>query len=316
MYTPGLVSVVIPTYKRSDTLERAINSVRNQTYRDIEILVVDDNVPGDVYSQSVKRLIDRLAYDNVTLVTQPRHINGAAARNAGIRKSKGEYISFLDDDDLIFPDKIEKQVAALKEMDKTVGGVSSLKIFFKGHELTHISDTWECTDDQSFRVMSKQQSIQTCTVLLRRECLDETGYFDEHLFRHQEVQLMSYFTNKYKIILLNEVLTIIDGSDLSNRPDYEKLKEYKAAYFQAISPLMEKYSERQCDFIYKNHMTELAWVMFRDISKVKGLLMLAKCFLNIKVLVSFIKRLNDKKEGRKRLADYKQKDYVLSLINS
>ena len=99
MYTPGLVSVVIPTYKRSDTLERAINSVHNQTYRDIEILVVDDNVPGDAYSQSVKRLIDRLAYDNVTLVTQPRHINGAAARNAGIRKSKGEYISFLDDDD-------------------------------------------------------------------------------------------------------------------------------------------------------------------------------------------------------------------------
>ena len=129
MYTPGLVSVVIPTYKRSDTLERAINSVRNQTYRDIEILVVDDNVPGDVYSQSVKRLIDRLAYDNVTLVTQPKHINGAAARNAGIRKSNGEYISFLDDDDLIFPDKIEKQVAALKEMDETVGGVSSLKIF-------------------------------------------------------------------------------------------------------------------------------------------------------------------------------------------
>ena len=187
MYTPGLVSVVIPTYKRSDTLERAINSVRNQTYRDIEIVVVDDNVPGDVYSQSVKQLIDRLAYDNLTLVTQPKHINGAAARNAGIRKSNGEYISFLDDDDLIFPDKIEKQVAALKEMDETVGGVSSLKIFFKGQELTHISDTWECTDDQSFRVMSKQQSIQTCTVLLRRECLDETGYFDEHLFRHQEV---------------------------------------------------------------------------------------------------------------------------------
>ena len=164
--------------------------------------------------------------------------------------------------------------------------------------------------------MSKQQSIQTCTVLLRRECLDETGYFDEHLFRHQEVQLMSYFTNRYKIVLLDEVLTIIDGSDLSNRPDYKKLKEYKAAYFQAISPLMEKYSERQCDFIYKNHMTELAWVMFRDISKVKGLLMLAKCFLNIKVLISFIKRLNDKKEGRKRLANYKHKSYVLSLINS
>ena len=171
MYTPGLVSVVIPTYKRSETLERAINSVRNQTYRDIEILVVDDNVPGDAYSQSVKQLTDRLAYDNVTLVTQPKHINGAAARNAGIRKSKGEYISFLDDDDLIFPDKIEKQVAALKKMDESVGGVSCLKIFFKGNELTHISDTWECTDDQSFRVMSKQQNIQTWHLSWRQSLL-------------------------------------------------------------------------------------------------------------------------------------------------
>lgn len=316
MYTPGLVSVVIPTYKRSDTLERAIKSVHNQTYKDIEILVVDDNVPGDVYSQSIKQLIDRLAYDNVTLVTQPKHINGAAARNAGIRKSNGEYISFLDDDDLIFPNKIEKQVSALKEMDESVGGVSSLKIFFKGNELTHISDTWECRDDQSFRVMSKQQNIQTCTVLLRRKCLDETGYFDERLRRHQEVQLMSFFTAKYRIVLLDEVLTIIDGSDISNRPDYERFKGFKTAFFESIKPLMDKYSDDKKDFIYKNHTTELAWAMYRDVSKLKGLLLLAKCFTNLKVLFSFVSRLYDKKQSVKRLSLYPQKEYVLSLINS
>lgn len=316
MYIPGLVSVVIPTYKRSDTLERAINSARNQTYRNIEILVVDDNEPGDEYSQSVKQLIDRLAYDNVTLVTQSKHINGAAARNAGIRKAKGEYISFLDDDDLLFPNKIEKQVVALKEMDESVGGVSSLKIFFKGNDLTHISDTWKCTDDQSFKVMSKQLNIQTCTVLLRRKCLDETGYFDENLYRHQEVQLISYFTDKYRIILMDEVLTIIDGTDVSNRPNYEKLKQFKADYFHAINPLMGNYSRKQRDFIYKNHMTELAWVMFRDNNKIKGLLMLLRCFMNIKVAISFFKRLCEKKNGVKKLARYQQKEYVLSLINS
>lgn len=315
-YVEDLVSIVIPTYKRFDTLERAIKSVANQTYDKIEILVVDDNEPGDEYSQAVRELINGLKIGNLVLVTQPKHINGAAARNAGIRSARGEYISFLDDDDIIFPQKIEKQMAQLKALDKSYGGVSCLKIYFEGDKLTKVSEFWNCTSMQSFEVMSKQLNIQTGTVLLRRECLDETGYFDENLRRHQEVQLMSYFTDKYKVLLVKEVLTAIDGSDLSNRPDYNKLKVFKSDFFNSVRPLMSKYSKAENDFIIKNHMTELAWVLYRDVSKFRGFIELVKCFSNLKVLNSFITRLTERRDGKKRLDMYQDKELVLQLIKS
>lgn len=316
MYEKGLVSVVIPTYKRSTMLTRAIRSVVNQTYKNIEILVVDDNEPGDEYSIAAKDLINNLNYSQVRLVTQPKHINGAAARNAGIREAKGEYICFLDDDDLYMPNKIERQLEELSKKSNEVGGVSCLKIFFKGDKLTHISESWKPSKTQSFDVMSKELNIQTGTVLLRRECLDKAGYFDPNLRRHQEVQLMSYFTDKYRIDLIEEILTIIDGSDLTNRPDYDKLKGFKDDFFKSVEPLLSKYSKADRRFVINNHRTELAWVMYRDISKVKGLLMLLQCFTSWRVVKSFFNRYVGKKKDYNRINNYPNKDYILSLIKS
>lgn len=316
MYAKDLVSVIIPTYKRSTMLTRAIKSVVNQTYQHIEILVVDDNEPGDEFSVAAKALIEELGYPQVRLVTQLKHINGAVARNAGIREAKGEYICFLDDDDLYLPQKIERQIEILSKKDSSVGGVSCLKIFFKGESLTHISDSWSVSDHQSLDVMSKEQNIQTGTVLLRRSCLDETGYFDPNLRRHQEVQLMSYFTDKYSIELVDEILIIIDGSDITNRPDYNKLKEFKDDFFKSVAPLLNKYSKSDRDFVYKNHRAELAWVMYRDINKFKGVLMLLECFTNWRVFKSFLNRYLGKKKDYSRINNYPHKDYILSLIKS
>ena len=89
-YIEGLVSVIIPTYKRADKLKRAIDSVLRQTYSNFEILVVNDNEIGDEYTENLKNLISKITDSRVYLIMQERHINGAAARNAGIRASKGE----------------------------------------------------------------------------------------------------------------------------------------------------------------------------------------------------------------------------------
>lgn len=103
----NLVSCIIPSYKRTDTLRRAINSVLKQTYKNIEVLIVDDNFNGDEYSEQVRNIV--VSFDNprIRLISQPMHINGAEARNAGVRAAKGEYIAFLDDDDEWLSEKIE-----------------------------------------------------------------------------------------------------------------------------------------------------------------------------------------------------------------
>src|SRR5690554_2886294 len=94
----GMVSCIIPTYKRSETLVRAINSVLEQTYKKIEILVIDDNHPNDRFSLMVQKQLEQFN-DKVRYIQQEKHVNGAVARNVGIKFARGEYIAFLDDDD-------------------------------------------------------------------------------------------------------------------------------------------------------------------------------------------------------------------------
>ena len=86
-----LVSVVIPTYKRSDTLSRAIESALNQTYQKIEVIIVDDNEKGSLESKKVQEVLQK--YNNRVMYINPeKHINGAVARNYGIKKANGDYI--------------------------------------------------------------------------------------------------------------------------------------------------------------------------------------------------------------------------------
>ena len=111
-----LVSVIIPTYKRKIELKRAIDSVLNQTYKNIEIIIVDDNGPETEWSKNVKDIISKYeGIDNIKYIVNERNIGGAETRNVGIKNAKGEYIAFLDDDDEYYSEKISKQVKLFKE---------------------------------------------------------------------------------------------------------------------------------------------------------------------------------------------------------
>lgn len=263
-YIKGLVSVVMPTYGRSDTLERAINSIKRQTYTDIEILVVDDNEPGSEYAKTVAAMIERLGYDNLHLITQPRHINGAAARNAGIRVAKGEYIAFLDDDDFFMPDKIAEQVAVLENLDPSYGAVSSRKIYIKNNKVDGISNLWTDTDRQNFEVITRKLNVSTCTLLMRRACLDETGYFDEALRRNQEVQLLAFFTAKYKIKFIEKLLTVIDCTDTANRPNSQQVLATKGMFLESVRPVIEQYSKHKQKLIRAHNMIDVLRVYIRE----------------------------------------------------
>lgn len=110
------VSVITPTYKRSDYLNEAIDSVLSQTYQNIEIIVVDDNGNESEYRDKTRILMEQYA-DNpkVQYVMLPKNVGGAMARNAGIEKATGDLIAFLDDDDKYLPMKTEVQVQAMQE---------------------------------------------------------------------------------------------------------------------------------------------------------------------------------------------------------
>ena len=108
-----LVSVIIPTHKRFEELFRAIDSVIKQTYSNIEIIVVDDNSQDKGLRNRIKEKIKKYS-ENIQYIENETNLGGAKSRNVGIEKARGEYISFLDDDDEYYPEKIEKQYKLYK----------------------------------------------------------------------------------------------------------------------------------------------------------------------------------------------------------
>jgi len=111
-----LVSVIIPTYKRSINLTRAINSVINQDYKNIEVIVVDDNGKGSDYQlETENRIKEYIENKKVIYIVRDLNGGGGQARNSGLNEASGKIITFLDDDDVYKKDKISKQVEHLNE---------------------------------------------------------------------------------------------------------------------------------------------------------------------------------------------------------
>ena len=273
-YETGLVSVVMPTYKRSEKLTRAIDSVLNQTYTKLELLLVNDNNPEDEYTNKLMQRINKYETDpRFKLVLQDKHINGAVARNVGINLAKGQYIAFLDDDDWWEKEKIEKQLKILQTLDSSWGGVSC-KFTLYDQQGNIIGKSQKYEDGYIYKdILCLLSDVATGTLLLRRECLDQAKYFDPKLLRHQDLQLLVDFTVKYKLKEVDEFLHCVDVSDTQNRPDPEKLIKYKKAFFDSIAPVMKSLSEKEQKDVLAMHRFELGFVYLKNHDIINGLKM-------------------------------------------
>lgn len=262
-YISGLVSVIIPTYRRCDTLVRAVESVINQTYKNIEIIVVNDNTPGDEFSLMLYDEIKKITDDRFVFLEQEKHINGAAARNCGIKKAKGEYIAFLDDDDYWMPEKLEHQIKAFENLGKEWGVVSSLNLRCKNGDVVLAVPPYK-SGYVLQEIMQRTVELSTIAVLIRREALDDTGYFDENLLRYQDIQLFTRLSHKYKVFLLKEYLQIINVDDNQNRPSAERMTAIRNAYYESVRDIIDGLSEKDKKKLFIMHRFEDSAIFLKE----------------------------------------------------
>ena len=191
----SLVSVIIPAYNAKNYIRETVESALGQTYRNYEIIVVDDG-STDGTGEILKDYQDRIIY--------LRKDNGgpASARNMGIKKSRGELIAFLDADDVWLPDKLEKQVKFLEENPQ----IHLLFTAVIGYEDGRVYPVEENRLRGSiFHQLLKGNFITTSTVMVRRECLEEE-LFDEdrNLISVEDYNLWLRLSRKYVFGYLDE----------------------------------------------------------------------------------------------------------------
>lgn len=293
--TNNIVSCIIPTYRRSDSLIRAINSVLSQSYKNIEVIVVDDNEPNDNFSKDVQRKIAGINDSRLIYLQQEKHINGAVARNYGIKNSTGDYIAFLDDDDEWEIDKVLLQKELLDKLDNSYGAVSCLTTLHKDGK--KIRTTPEYSEDNlQKKVLEHSVSIFTGTVLFKRACLEQTGFFNEKLLRHQDLQLFADFLADYKIKLLNRSLMKSHIDDPSNRPDTKRLIQIKKNFFLEMEDQLFKYSDKDRKDILASHYFEIIFAALKE----KNVLVAMKYGLKIGFNLSAYKQLYVRFKSRKQ----------------
>jgi glycosyltransferase involved in cell wall biosynthesis len=175
------VSVILPTYNRAAYISAAIDSALGQTYQDFELIVADDG-STDGTDAIVAAYGDRLTY-----LMLPHSGLPATTRNAGIRAATGQYIAFLDSDDLFVPDRLERHITLLEAQPGLAWVYSDTQYFDEGG----VDGTLLCgrrpPQGQVYVPLLIDNFLGINSVTLRKNCLDAVGYFDEtHALRAVE----------------------------------------------------------------------------------------------------------------------------------
>jgi glycosyltransferase involved in cell wall biosynthesis len=237
------VSVIIPTYNRAAYLREAIDSVLGQTFVDFELIVVDDGS-----TDNTKEVVASIE-DSRIFYKYQENSGVAAARNTGITISKGEYIAFLDSDDVWLPHNLEIKVRSL-DTHPAAGLVCSDAYILDSHFCHILGRRWhnrELHDWVDIKIAIKYP-LQTmlrrgCFItpqacVMRRKVFNLTGYFDESLSTHEDWDLFIRIIQNFPIEILDTPLLKIRRHENSLSANWDKM------YFGAINVLNKAISSQ------------------------------------------------------------------------
>jgi len=236
-----LISIILPTYNRAHVLKKSIDSVLQQTYCDFELIVVDDG-SKDATLEVIREITD----PRIRCIRLDKQRGASTARNIGIRNSRAEFIAFQDSDDLWHPKKLEIQSKFLMQSASDIGVVysrfkwrrgsrsgvtpSKLQVFLDIPSLLHSRISGDIRTS-----ILRGNFITTPAAMLRKECIENVGDFDEKLGRFQDWDLWIRIASKYRFIYINKVLLAVNASD-------DQISENKQALWRAFTRMSNKFA--------------------------------------------------------------------------
>lgn len=206
LYKEGLITAIIITYKRPlEILKRAIYSALNQTYKKIEVIVVNDN-PKDLNgSEAICNLIKSINDDRLKYVAHKKNGGACKARNTGIKASNGKFVALLDDDDEWLPNKLECQLEGFTSDNvgmvyspyyniRVDGSIQRVRVGLKSGDIL---------EDLLWSNFVGGSSM----TLIRKDVFEKCGYFDETLLSSQDYDMWMRIAKEYEVNFVDEYLT-------------------------------------------------------------------------------------------------------------
>lgn len=247
------VSVIIPTYNRESTIGLAIQSVLDQTFADFEVLVIDDGSTDS--TESVVRAFGdpRLAY------LRQRHSGlPAVARNTGLRRARGEYVAFLDSDDLWLRDKLAVQVAYMDAHPEVALSYTNTYQFAEDPERCQqqpVLLSEEAFSGHVFERLYGRQRIPNLTVMIKGMVVDTVGLLDEdeRLKANEDYEYWLRIAHRYPIGYIDKPLA-------KYRHHPAGISKARVATYQAKLALIEKLDELYPSFVARHKKERARWL--------------------------------------------------------
>ena len=237
-----LVSVVIPTFNRSELVARAIRSVREQTYSNLEIIVVDDASRDDT-----QKVVTGMSDARIRYIRHETNRGGSGTRNTGIRAATGEYIAFLDDDDEWEPSKTEEQLKMLQTYDVVLCTSSELN-----GRLAQFDKRSEITLDD---LRKGYFTAGGTGVLMAKAAAIKGVMFDEELPRCQDWDVFIRLAQEHKVGYLNRALVRYNEGNHARISN--EISNMSASELMKRLPFLEKHKTFLGLRWYKRHKSRL-----------------------------------------------------------
>lgn len=277
LYDQILVSVVVPTYKQTGLLYKAIQSLVNQSHVKLEIIVIDDNIEKS-YNEKNVEFFQSLNDSRVLYVKNPENLGAAKSRNKAIFMAHGDYITFLDDDDYYAVDKIDKQLRDVIDRSLDVSVCNLILKNEKGKIVDRRQRKYFNNGEPLLSMHLKYHITGTDTMMFKADFLRKIGGFEEQDFGDEFLLMLKAINHTDKIGHLDydgAFATIHSTSGISSYANKKKIEDdvmsVKAEYFSQLS-------KKDIRFIKMRHYAVLAVASKKGGKKIKCLGLLVKSF--------------------------------------
>ncbi len=266
------VSVLIATYNRPEMLRKTVQSVLDQTFQDFEIVVVDDG-----QKVSAEEVVTSFADERISYIKHSEQRGCAGSRVTGIQASKGDFVAFLDDDDVWEPYKLEVQLGRLKDTPADVGFsfTSVTQVFDDRTQVTEVPDG---VGDYYERALSNFSGFLSVTLMFKRSVFEQVGLPDPLFPSHTDIEFILRVTYKLKGLGINQPLTRVNsktdhahmGTDYSNRiRGREMLLAKHRAEFEKRPRIYAKHLFKLAWFYRSNRRYQEARAVYRRVLSVR-----------------------------------------------
>src|SRR3989344_1185269 len=284
-----LVSVIIPAFNVEGFIKNALNSALNQTYSNIEIIIIDDGS-----TDKTKEVLEPYITGGKIKYIYQANQGLAGARNSGIHKSRGKYITLLDADDEFLPEKIKKQVKALEANPDYGICYCDIIHFSEGSPRKFYHHRYTYQSGNLFELLLKKQFLNPLSVIIKKDILDKWGVFDPELRHTEDWELwLRLSSHGVKFYYLDEPLALYQvriSGNLSIIQNEPKMKENSLKVFARLEKNLSEEERNRYRFkeIIKNLKlkTALAYLMIGDKKGAKNYIQNQPFIL--KLLIAFL----------------------------